>query len=73
MFFYRRLAKFSRNITTMADISIKDFVLPNDQPVVPLECRTAFDNLNVKEKLYAHHLSRASWYGGLVVLVQVSL
>lgn len=53
----------------MADTS--QFVLPNDQPVVSLDCDEAFSALSNQEKLYAHHLSQASWTGGLIVFVQV--
>jgi len=54
----------------MADTS--QFVLPNDQPVVSLDCDEAFNALSNQEKLYAHHLSQASWTGGLIVFVQVN-
>lgn len=60
----------SRNYSTMTDRS--QFILPNNQPVVELECASAFNALTPTEKLYAHHISRASWNGGLIVLVQTS-
>ena len=68
---FRLLRPATLNYSTMSSVLVKDFVIPNDQPVVALDCRTAFDNLSREEKLYAHHLSQAAWYGGLIVLLQV--
>ncbi|XP_023699233.1 dipeptidyl peptidase 3 [Paramormyrops kingsleyae] len=48
------------------------YYLPNDVGISALECGEAFRLLSPKEQLYAHYLSRASWYGGLVVLLQTS-
>ncbi|XP_038620187.1 dipeptidyl peptidase 3-like isoform X1 [Tachyglossus aculeatus] len=48
------------------------YILPNDIGVASLDCREAFGLLSPGERLYAHHLSRAAWYGGLVVLLQTS-
>ncbi|GLV40147.1 Dipeptidyl aminopeptidase III [Carabus blaptoides fortunei] len=57
----------------MADSTDKsNYILPNDQPIVELDCATAFNNLTNDEKLYAHYLSRAAWNGGLITLVQTS-
>ena len=53
----------------MADLS--QYTLPNSTDVCLLDCKTAFKNLTDQEKRYAHHVSQASWYGGLIVLVQV--
>ncbi|XP_048851050.1 dipeptidyl peptidase 3 isoform X2 [Brienomyrus brachyistius] len=48
------------------------YYLPNDIGISALDCGEAFRLLSPKEQLYAHYLSRASWYGGLVVLLQTS-
>ncbi len=46
--------------------------LPKDQKVVALSVNS-FDSLPEQAKLYAHYLSKASWYGGLIVLHQVTI
>eukprot|EP00061_Rhincodon_typus_P003373 g19931.t1 len=48
------------------------YILPNDIGISVLDCQNAFRLLSKEEKLYAHYISRASWYGGLVVLLQTS-
>lgn len=49
------------------------YVLPLDQPFVELAIETAFNGLSEQEKLYAHHISKASWAGGLATFLQVSV
>ncbi|XP_017761362.1 PREDICTED: dipeptidyl peptidase 3 [Eufriesea mexicana] len=61
-----------RVLSTKMSEDISLFTLPNNQPVISLECNTAFNALTKTEKLYAHYLSQASWNGGLIVFVQTS-
>ena len=41
--------------------------------MVKLEVTVAFNGLNKEEQLYAHYLSKASWFGSLIVFFQVLL
>ena len=52
-------------------MDLSQYILPNHTGVCLLDCTTAFTKLTDQEKKYAHYISQASWYGGLVVLVQV--
>ena len=36
----------------------KTYAITNDQPVVALDARTAFEKLTEREQLYAHYISR---------------
>uniref|UniRef100_A0A8C4Q4K5 Dipeptidyl peptidase 3 n=1 Tax=Eptatretus burgeri TaxID=7764 RepID=A0A8C4Q4K5_EPTBU len=56
----------------MASFDKSQFILPNHVGIVPLENRASFEQLSLREKLYAHYLSLAAWYGGLIVLLQTS-
>ncbi|XP_069160372.1 dipeptidyl peptidase 3 isoform X2 [Procambarus clarkii] len=46
--------------------------LPLDTPILYLKSEEAFAGLTSRERHYAHHLSRASWWGGFIVLCQTS-
>ncbi len=37
-----------------------------------LAIKPIFDRLTRREKLYAHHLSKAAWYGSRILMRQVS-
>lgn len=41
-------------------------------PIHQLSIKTAFDGLDSKEKLYAHHMAKAAWSGTRIILRQVS-
>ncbi|KAK3871683.1 hypothetical protein Pcinc_023185 [Petrolisthes cinctipes] len=46
--------------------------LPLDTPLLYLKSEEAFAGLSSRERRYAHHLSRASWWGSFIVVCQTS-
>jgi len=51
---------------------MSSYIIPSDTPISVLEARDAFNGLTEKEKLYCHFLSRASWEGSTICLLQTS-
>ncbi|KAF2197104.1 dipeptidyl-peptidase III [Delitschia confertaspora ATCC 74209] len=52
--------------------SLKQYLADSPPTVVPLAIKPHFEALGEKEKLYAHHISRACFAGTRIVLRQVS-
>ena len=55
-----------------AELDLSPYLIPSDTPISKLDCLEAFNGLNEKEKRYAYHLSKASWEGALICLLQTS-
>lgn len=53
-------------------MDVSQHILENATEVCHLDCVSAFNDLTKNEKMYAHYLARASFYGGLIVLHQTS-
>ena len=74
----RHLTRVSRLVTAQSCVRMSSssaraqFVFPDDQPLTRLDASTAWTHLTPSEQLYSHYLSKASWWGGLVVLLQTS-
>lgn len=51
---------------------LSNFTVPLDTPISSLDAGKSFDGLDIKEKLYCHYLSRASWEGAYICLLQTS-
>ncbi|XP_034746579.1 dipeptidyl peptidase 3 isoform X1 [Etheostoma cragini] len=73
---YTRNFPRHRSSLSVVNLSLKmvdsQYYLPNEIGVSALDCSVAFHLLSPQEKMYAHYLSRAAWYGGLAVLLQTS-
>ena len=66
------LSRFSTSSRRMSADPRGLYTLPTSTEVCALDCTAAFNALSDREKLYAHYLSRASWYGSLICLYQVT-
>ncbi|KAL1460808.1 hypothetical protein WDU94_012751 [Cyamophila willieti] len=74
--FYRTLSKspLFLNLPASSTMSVRlqDHILPNDVPIIELQCEDSFNALTDQEKLYTHYLSKACWNGSLISFVQCS-
>ena len=53
-------------------MDLSNYTIPLDTPISALEAEEAFNGLNDDEKLYCHFLSRGSWEGAPICLLQTS-
>lgn len=53
-------------------MDVSHYTIPLDTPISALEAEEAFNGLNDDEKLYCHFLSRGSWEGAPICLLQTS-
>ena len=51
---------------------ISQFIVPLDTPISCLQASQSFLGLTNQERLYCHYLSRASWAGCYINLLQTS-
>ena len=56
----------------MDEALVQQYLADNPPSVVPLQIRQHFEGLDKNQKLYAHHISRASFSGSRIILRQVS-
>ena len=61
-----------RKVHSDTTMDLSAYVIPPDTPISKLEAREAFEGLSEKEKHYCHFLSRASWEGSVICLLQTS-
>ncbi|GFU03940.1 dipeptidyl peptidase 3 [Nephila pilipes] len=71
--FYLSLAHYCKSRSLSSEKNMSSYIYPNNTPIIQLKCEDAFNQLTEKEKHYAHHLSKACWFGGLIDLFQTSL
>lgn len=56
----------------VVELDLSPYLIPSETPISKLDCKEAFKGLSDKEKRYAYHLSKASWEGALICLLQTS-
>ncbi|XP_074660218.1 dipeptidyl peptidase 3-like isoform X2 [Tubulanus polymorphus] len=67
---FRSYSEIIEEEKRMTDLS--QYILPNETGICLLEYETAYNGLTDTEKQYAHYIGQASWYGGLICLLQTS-
>jgi len=61
-----------RTRDNLRGMNMSSYIIPSATPISVLEARDAFNGLTEKEKFCCHFLSRASWEGSTICLLQTS-
>jgi dipeptidyl-peptidase-3 len=70
---YSRLQHLTRSFTTTNNNMSDQYLCDLSPPICSLAIAAPFAGLTEREKMYAHHMSRACWNGSRIIMAQTTV